>query len=156
MKKVFVFASCALFFVACKKEISSKGMDDFNLTAKSSNSNDNSNNNTGYIYTSTNETSGNAVIALARHRDGSVTEIGKSPYLTGDAGDAAEGDFDTQWSLRLLGEYLLVVNAGANPVNGSISVFKVNKRMDTSNRLIKIQLHQKWTTWIPVGLELLQ
>jgi hypothetical protein len=127
MKKVFVFASCALFFVACKKEISSKGMDDFNLTAKSSNSNDNSNNNTGYIYTSTNETAGNAVIALARHRDGSVTEIGKSPYLTGDAGDAAEGDFDTQWSLRLLGEYLLVVNAGANPVNGSISVFKVNK-----------------------------
>jgi hypothetical protein len=52
------------------------------------------------------------VIALARKRDGSVEELKSSPYPTGDKGDAAEGDFDTQWALRMVGEYLLVVNAG--------------------------------------------
>jgi 6-phosphogluconolactonase (cycloisomerase 2 family) len=81
----------------------------------------------GFIYTSTNATSGNAIIALGRNRDGSVKELDKSPYSTGAAGDAAEGDFDAQWSLRIVGDYLLAVNAGANPVNGSISVFKINR-----------------------------
>ncbi|MEJ7625447.1 MAG: hypothetical protein WKF35_01180 [Ferruginibacter sp.] len=89
--------------------------------------NSNGNNNRGYIYTSTNSSAGNAIIALARKGDGSVEEIDKSPYPTGDKGDAAEGDFDTQWALKIVGEYLLSVNAGANPVNGSISVFKINK-----------------------------
>ena len=91
------------------------------------NAGDNGNNNTGYIYTSTNSSAGNAVIALARKRDGSVEELKSSPYPTGDKGDAAEGDFDTQWALRMVGEYLLVVNAGNNPVNSTISVFRVNK-----------------------------
>lgn len=82
----------------------------------------------GYIYTSTNSTSGNAIIALGRNSDGTVKELKGSPYSTGDVGDAAEGDFDTQWALRIVGDYLLAVNAGANPVNGSISVFKINKK----------------------------
>ncbi len=82
---------------------------------------------TGFIYTSTNSTSGNAIIALGRHQDGSVEELKKSPFATGAAGDAAEGDFDTQWALRIVGDYLLAVNAGGNPVNSSISVFKINK-----------------------------
>lgn len=82
----------------------------------------------GYLYTSTNSTSGNAIIALGRKSDGTVKELKDSPYSTGDAGDAAEGDFDTQWALRIVGDYLLAVNAGANPVNGSISVFKINKK----------------------------
>ncbi len=54
-------------------------------------------------------------------------ELHKSPYQTGGNGDAAEGDFDTQWALRIVGDYLLAVNAGGNPVNSSISVFKINK-----------------------------
>ncbi len=97
-----------LLFSACKKENISK---DF----------------TGFIYTSTNSTSGNAIIALGRHRDGTLEELPNSPYATGGTGDAAEGDFDTQWALRIVGDYLLAVNAGGNPTNGSISVFKINK-----------------------------
>lgn len=81
----------------------------------------------GFIYTSTNSTSGNAIIALGRNSDGTLTELENSPYPTGGAGDAAEGDFDTQWAIRIVGNYLLAVNAGANPVNGSVSVFKINK-----------------------------
>ncbi|MDQ6762323.1 MAG: hypothetical protein M3015_06820 [Bacteroidota bacterium] len=81
----------------------------------------------GYIYTSTNSSSGNHIIALERRIDGSLEEAKYSPYSTGATGDAGEGDFDEQWSLRIVGDYLLAVNAGNNPVNGSISVFKINK-----------------------------
>ncbi len=88
---------------------------------------DDGNNFTGFIYTSTNATSGNAIIALGRHRDGTVEELKGSPYYTESRGDAAEGDFDTQWALRIVGDYLLAVNAGANPVESTISVFKINK-----------------------------
>ncbi|MEJ7739402.1 MAG: hypothetical protein WKF97_18405 [Chitinophagaceae bacterium] len=117
MKKIFYLTLLTTFLFGCKKDLKDL------LHDKGSNGN----NATGFIYTSTNSSSGNAIIALERHRDGSVEEIGKSPYPTGDKGDAAEGDFDTQWALRIVGEYLLAVNAGANPVNGSISVFKINK-----------------------------
>lgn len=129
MKKIILLVSVAAFFFSCKKETrSDNNLESITRKEKDkSNGNNNGNNNTGYIYTSTNSTSGNAIIAMARKRDGSVKEIGKSPYSTGDKGDAAEGDFDTQWSLRIVGDYLLAVNAGANPVNGSISVFKINK-----------------------------
>lgn len=82
---------------------------------------------TGFIYTSTNSSSGNSIIAVARKIDGSLEELRSSPYPTGSTGDAAEGDFDTEWALRIVGDYLLAVNAGNNPVNGSISVFKINR-----------------------------
>ena len=110
MKKTLLFALAATLFFSCKKG-----------------EHENGNNDTGFIYTSTNSSSGNAIIAVARHKDGSVTEINKSPYLTGANGDAAEGDFDHQWALRIVGDYLLAVNAGGNPVNSSLSVFKINK-----------------------------
>lgn len=87
------------------------------------------------MYTSTNATSGNGIIAMGYKSDGSVTELPGSPYPTGDAGDAAEGDFDTQWPLRIEGDYLLAVNAGANPTNGSLSVFKVNR---TNGSLVRV------------------
>lgn len=116
MKRIIILLSITAFLFSCQKEKKDKD-----------NGEGNGNNNRGYIYTSTNSTSGNAIIALARKGDGSVEEINKSPYPTGGKGDAAEGDFDTQWALRIVGEYLLAVNAGANPVNGSISVFKINK-----------------------------
>lgn len=82
---------------------------------------------TGYLYTSTNSSAGNGIIALGKKQDGSLTELPNSPYATGAAGDAADGDFDTQWGMRIVGDYLLVVNAGSNPVNGSVSVFKINR-----------------------------
>jgi len=113
MKKLFFISMVATLFFSCKKG-------EFPH-------HDRENKFTGYIYTSTNSTSGNAIIALGRHRDGSVEELKGSPYYTGDKGDAAEGDFDTQWALRIVGDYLLAVNAGNNPVNSTISVFKINK-----------------------------
>ncbi|MBC8154382.1 MAG: hypothetical protein H7Z72_15875 [Bacteroidetes bacterium] len=82
---------------------------------------------TGFLYTSNNASTGNGIIALGRNNDGSLVELPGSPYATGGNGDAADGDFDTQWALRLVGDYLLAVNAGGNPTNGSISVFKVNR-----------------------------
>ncbi|MEO6219517.1 MAG: hypothetical protein ABIO81_03750, partial [Ginsengibacter sp.] len=128
MKKVLFIALATSLFFSCKKEAAESLQNDIaSKNNKDKDDNGNGNNNRGYIYTSTNSSTGNAIIALARKGDGSVVEIGKSPYPTGDNGDAAEGDFDTQWALRIVGEYLLAVNAGGNPVNGSISVFKINK-----------------------------
>jgi len=89
----------------------------------------------GFVYTSTNNTAGNAVIAMGRSRDGSLVELPGSPYATGGNGDAAEGDFDTQWALRMVGNYLLVVNAGGNPTNGSITVFRVNRTNGSLSRV---------------------
>lgn len=117
-------ATLLLSFSACKKGVNEDQLAEKNASAPSRSQ---GNNLTGFIYTSTNNTSGNAIVAIGRHRDGTVEELKGSPYTTGHKGDAAEGDFDTQWSLRIVGDYLLAVNAGANPVNGSISVFKINK-----------------------------
>jgi hypothetical protein len=115
MKKSILVLSFAIIFFSCEK------LEDFFGPPLGKDF-------SGYIYTSTNSTAGNAIIALGRNSDGTLKELKGSPYSTGDAGDAAEGDFDTQWALRMVGDYLLAVNAGANPVNGSISVFKVNKK----------------------------
>jgi hypothetical protein len=81
----------------------------------------------GFLYTSNNASTGNGIIALGRTSNGTLTELPGSPYTTSGNGDAADGDFDTEWALRMVGDYLLAVNAGGNPVNGSISVFKVNR-----------------------------
>lgn len=110
MKKILSIALITSLFFSCKK-------DDDN----------NDNNYKGFIYTSTNNTAGNAIIAVGRNSDGTVKELPNSPYLTGGNGDAVEGDFVTQWALRIVGDYLLAVNAGGNPTNGSISVFKIDR-----------------------------
>lgn len=113
MKKLLFIAFVCVLFSACKTE----HFPDY----------DPGNNFTGFIYTSTNATAGNAIIALGRHHDGTIEELKGSPYKTGARGDAAEGDFDTEWALRIVGDYLLAVNAGGNPTHSSISVFKINK-----------------------------
>ncbi|MEO7393345.1 MAG: hypothetical protein ABIU11_00305 [Chitinophagaceae bacterium] len=109
MKKVILIALVTTFFFSCKK------------------GRENDETYIGFVYTSTNSSAGNSIIALGRKIDGTLEELKNSPYSTGALGDAAEGDFDTQWALRITGNYLLAVNAGNNPVNGSISVFKINK-----------------------------
>lgn len=81
----------------------------------------------GYVYTSNNATSGNSIVMLGRKSDGTVTELPGSPMATGGTGDAAADDFDHDNGLRIIGDYLLAVNAGSNPVNGSITVFKMNR-----------------------------
>lgn len=128
MKKILLTATISALFFACQKQASDPvDQSDIATLKKKAKDDGMGNNNRGYIYTSTNSSTGNAIIALARKGDGSVTELGKSPYATGGYGDAAEGDFDHEWALRIVGEYLLAVNAGGNPVNSSISVFKINK-----------------------------
>jgi 6-phosphogluconolactonase (cycloisomerase 2 family) len=111
MKKLFWLPVIAFAFTNCTK--------DENINNSTSYS--------GYIYTSTNSSTGNGIIALGTNRDGTLKELPNSPYTTGANGDAAEGDFDTQWALRIVGDYLLAVNAGNNPVNGSVSVFRINR-----------------------------
>lgn len=115
MKQMFYLTVIALVAGSCKKESNNDPI---------VNANDNY---LGYIYTSTNSSAGNAIVALGRKSDGSLQELPNSPYSTGANGDAAKGDFDTQWALRIVGDYLLAVNAGNNPTNGSISVFKMNR-----------------------------
>ncbi len=117
MKKVILIALTATFFFSCKKGDHNPKKD------------------TGYIYTSSNSSAGNAIIAVARHADGTLEELNQSPYTTHGFGDAIEGDFDHEWALRMVGDYLLAVNAGGNPVNSSVSVFKINK---TNGRLSQV------------------
>ncbi|MEJ7768506.1 MAG: hypothetical protein WKF89_11890 [Chitinophagaceae bacterium] len=113
MKQLLFTLVTATLFFSCKKN----DLPDIDF----------GNNFNGFIYTSTNATSGNAIIALGRNHNGTVEELKGSPYATGDRGDAAEGDFDTQWALRIVGDYLLAVNAGGNPERSTVSVFKINK-----------------------------
>jgi len=110
MKKQILAASLCIILFSCKKEDGG-----------------NKDNHSGFIYTSTNATSGNGIIAMGRKSDGTLMELPGSPYKTGSSGDAAEGDFDTQGALRIIGDYLLAVNAGNNPVNSTISVFKMKR-----------------------------
>ncbi len=87
-----------------------------------------------FLFTSSNATAGNRIVTLEINSDGSLTEIDQDANMpgvqaspTGGFGDSAEGDFDGQESLHIIGNYLLAVNAGANFIdNGSISVFSIN------------------------------
>lgn len=90
-----------------------------------------------FLYTSTNDSSGNAIIQFNINADGSVAQ--QTATFTGGNGDAAEGDFDGQNSLIVIDNYLLAVNAGTDAMsvagNGSISVFSINA---TTGGLTKI------------------
>lgn len=82
----------------------------------------------GFVYTSTNGEGTNQVIKLDRLGDGSLTnEISYSTFSEGGANTAvggdAVGDFDSQNAIQIIGDYLLVVNAGGN----TISVFSIDK-----------------------------
>lgn len=84
------------------------------------------------LFTSTNDPSGNVIVALNIADDGSLEQA--ETYSTGGIGDADDGDFDGQSSIRIVNDnsYLLVVNAGDHPpiMNGvgagSISVFSID------------------------------
>ncbi len=101
---------------------------------------------TRYIYTSTNsslESEGNGVIRFRVSDDGDLREAGTFP--TGDMGDADDGDFDTQGAMRIIGDKLLVVNAGetsgdtyVTQDNGTVSVFRID---DATGDLTRIDQH---------------
>jgi 6-phosphogluconolactonase len=77
----------------------------------------------GGVFVTTNATSGNAVVAFARHADGTLTSSGT--FATGGAGTGGTLDPLASQSAVVLGNdhrHLYVVNAGSN----SISTFAVS------------------------------
>ncbi len=86
---------------------------------------------TKYLYISTNDIRGNRVVGLTIDTNGQLNEF--NSYDTLGVGDADDGDFDAQGAMRIIGDYLLVVNAGETTNdaaikegNGSISVFNID------------------------------
>lgn len=82
----------------------------------------------GYLYTSTNGEGANNVVRFSRHDDGSLTD--EKAFATTSNGGAnvlaggdAHGDFDAQGAVQIIGNYLLVTNAGGSDV----SVFALDK-----------------------------
>lgn len=115
MKKKFIilFSTIALAFTACNND---------------SNGNGNEPTIAGFIYTSTNGQSTNQIVRFTRMSDGSLTNETSYPTnsLGGSnpaAGGDAHGDFDFQGSIRIIGNYLLAVNAGGN----TVSVFSMDR-----------------------------
>ena len=107
-----------------------------------SSGNDNAPTRDGIIYVSTNDPTNNYIVAMARLSTGELRDMQEIP--TNGLGDADDGDFDSQYALRLVdigtNRYLLAVNAGEHNSsthtevthgNGSISVFSVNKSNGT-------------------------
>ena len=90
----------------------------------------------GYLYTSLNGESTNQVVAFERYADGTLGP--QKTYSTGSKGGAnraaggdAAGDFDSQGAIQIIGDYLLVVNAGGN----TVSVFDLDRQSgELSNR----------------------
>lgn len=116
MKKLssIIFGALALTFTGCIK--------DHDLGNPADNSV------AGYLYTSTNGESTNQVVRFSRLGNGELTsEIAYSTDSKGGAnravGGDAHGDFDSQGALKIMGNYLLVVNAGGN----SVSVFDLDR-----------------------------
>ncbi len=89
----------------------------------------------GYLYTSLNGEDTNHVVCIERHEDGSLGE--QRAYSTNSLGGAnraaggdAAGDFDSQGAIQIIGDYLLVVNAGGN----TVSVFDLDKNNGALSR----------------------
>lgn len=70
---------------------------------------------TGAVYTLSNRTSGNAVIALSRAPDGSLTPIGS--FATGGTGSDVGLGSQGAVVLSSDGQYLFAVNAGSNTIS---------------------------------------
>ena len=87
---------------------------------------------TQFLYTQTNDARGNQVVGFAVNEDGNLVELGV--YDTASVGDADEGDFDSQSSVRVYEGFLLVANpgdaideTGITDGNSAISVFSISE-----------------------------
>src|SRR5680860_56248 len=114
MKNLFLLflGGIALTFAGCSDNTTGGGTDNV----------------AGYIYTTTNGQSTNQVVRFDRNEDGSLAN--ETVYSTNsqgganvDAGGDAHGDYDFQGSVKIIGDYLLTVNAGGNDV----SVFSLDR-----------------------------
>ncbi|HSG95330.1 MAG TPA: hypothetical protein VLA28_07400, partial [Afifellaceae bacterium] len=93
----------------------------------------------GYLYTSLNGEDTNQVVSFERYDDGTLGA--QKAYSTGSLGGAnraaggdAAGDFDSQGAIQIIGNHMLVVNAGGN----TITVFAVNKANGVLTRLANV------------------
>lgn len=93
----------------------------------------------GYIYTSLNGEMTNQVVAFEVNKDGTLGK--QNMYSTGSKGGAnraaggdAAGDFDSQGAIQIIGDYLLVANAGGN----TISVFELDRQSGALQRLSNV------------------
>jgi 6-phosphogluconolactonase (cycloisomerase 2 family) len=93
----------------------------------------------GFLYTSLNGEDTNQVVSFERYDDGTLGA--QKAYSTGSQGGAnravggdAAGDFDSQGAMQIIGNYMLVVNAGGN----TITVFEVNKTNGVLTRLANV------------------
>ncbi len=120
MKNLFLMLfcgiACTLTFTSCSDDDTGGGDPDPDNTVA------------GYIYTTTNGESTNQVIRFDRMDDGSLEN--ETAYTTNSLGGAnvsaggdARGDFDSQGAIKIIGDYLLTVNAGGNDV----SVFSLDR-----------------------------
>ncbi len=82
----------------------------------------------GFLFTSLNGEETNQVVSFERYEDGTLGA--QKAYSTGSLGGAnraaggdAAGDFDSQGAIQIIGNHMLVVNAGGN----TITVFKVDR-----------------------------
>lgn len=87
---------------------------------------------TKFLYTQTNDARGNQVIGFSVTDTGDLVEMGE--YETGSVGDADEGDFDSQSSVRVYENFLLVANpgdasneSGITDGNSAITIFTINQ-----------------------------
>ena len=93
----------------------------------------------GYLYTSLNGEETNQVVSFERYDDGTLGA--QQAYSTGSLGGAnraaggdAAGDFDSQGAMQIIGNYMLVVNAGGN----TISVFAVDRTNGAPARMANV------------------
>src|SRR5207253_913501 len=110
-------AACAILLTACGPgvETTAPTMPMMSATADRSASHS-----VGAVFTMSNATSGNSVLAFARGADGALQPVGS--YATGGAGTGAGLGNQGALALDEDGNTLVVVNAGIN----EISAFHVN------------------------------
>jgi 6-phosphogluconolactonase len=121
MKSIHSFmaaATAVIFLVSCKKNTNDAASEQ-QQTAKNMSSQQKGI--AGYVYTLSNQTSGNSVLVYARSAGGTLSY--STSYSTGGAGTGA--GLGSQGAVVLSGDLLLAVNAGSN----SISSFAVTGGM---------------------------
>lgn len=110
----------SFFFLSCQKESNQQSLSS-EILSSSNQENENEEfegSNTGHVYTSNNQTTGNAVLDYVRSANGTLTF--SAAYPTG--GNGTGGGLGNQGAVILADEnILLAVNAGSN----SISSFKI-------------------------------
>ena len=94
----------------------------------------------GYLYTTTNGEGVNQVVRLARYKDGSLGD--EKTYSTGVRGGAnhtapALGDYDAQGQTRIVANYLLTADIGANMV----SVFRIDRPTGALSLVANVPSH---------------